>query len=79
MEIFLTLKCESFGVKRFKLSSSKSGYVCSLITYTGKGTLTDKDYILLKIRTKSLIFTSRASQGEKNGRGIFPTFFSSHV
>ncbi|GFV95850.1 piggyBac transposable element-derived protein 4 [Trichonephila clavipes] len=41
---YMPLKRSRFGIKCYMLSESKSGYVWSLIIYTGKGTLFDEKY-----------------------------------
>ncbi|GFY23758.1 piggyBac transposable element-derived protein 4 [Trichonephila clavipes] len=41
---YMPLKRSRFGIKSYMLCESKSGYVWSLIIYTGKGTLFDEKY-----------------------------------
>ncbi|GFX54741.1 piggyBac transposable element-derived protein 4 [Trichonephila clavipes] len=41
---YMPLTRSRFGIKRYMLCESKSGYVWSLIIYTGKGTLFDEKY-----------------------------------
>ncbi|GFW84943.1 piggyBac transposable element-derived protein 4 [Trichonephila clavipes] len=41
---YMPLKQSRFGIKSYMLCESKSGYVWSLIIYTGKGTLFDEKY-----------------------------------
>ena len=41
---FIPLKRARFGIKSYMLCESKSGYIWSVIIYTGKGTLLDESY-----------------------------------
>ncbi|GFU35172.1 piggyBac transposable element-derived protein 4 [Trichonephila clavipes] len=41
---YMPLKRSRFGIKSYMLCESKSGYVWSLIIYTGRGTLFDEKY-----------------------------------
>lgn len=41
---YIPLKRSRFGIKSYMLCESKTGYVWSLIIYTGKGTLFDNEY-----------------------------------
>lgn len=41
---YIPLKRARFGIKTYMLCEAKSGYICSCIIYTGKGTILDKKY-----------------------------------